>query len=158
MAFQQPLLLLHLMGMMLLVAGVGVSISCKAAALRSSSPRVIHELLQTAARSVRLLLMPGSYLLLFAGIWLVGESHGRYSMTDLWIAGAIAAWIALAVVEIRLHAPRGRAARELALALVADDAAASGELSDLIRSGRLATALDVVLLVLMVTLMVFKPG
>ena len=111
MALRQTFLLLHLIGMMLLVAGVGASIACKAAALRSSSPHVVHELLQIASRSVRLLSMPGSYLLLVTGLWLVQASHGGYSMTDPWIVGAITAWLASAVLGIRLHAPRSRAAR-----------------------------------------------
>jgi len=158
MILRQSLLLLHLMGMMLLVAGVGASIACKAAAARSSSPRVAHELLQTATRSIRMLSMPGSFLLLFAGLWLVHASHGWYSMTDPWIVGAIAAWIASAVVGIRLHAPRSRNSRRVALTLEAAGATTTGELGDLIRGGRFASALDVALLLLMVTLMVFKPG
>lgn len=158
MVLRQTLLLLHLTGLMLLVAGVGASIACKAAALRSPSPLVIHELLQTATRSVRVLSMPGSYLLLVTGLWLVQASHGGYSITAPWIVGAIAAWLASAVVGIWLHAPRSRAARQLALALAADGAAASNELGNLIRGGRLASTLDVTLLALMVTLMVFKPG
>ncbi|MCB0878673.1 MAG: DUF2269 family protein [Thermoleophilia bacterium] len=158
MVLRQSLLLLHLMGMMLLVAGVGASIACKAAALRSSSPQVIHELLRTASRSVRLLSMPGSYLLLLAGLGLVYRSHGWYSMSDAWIVGAIVAWLASAAVGIWLHAPRSRTARALASSLAADGAPASAELRDLIRGGRLASALDFALLLTMVTLMVFKPG
>lgn len=144
--------------MMLLVAGVGASIACKAAALRSSSPQVVHELLQTAMRSVRAVSMPGSFVLLASGLGLVHASNGWYSLTEPWIIGAIMAWLASAAVGMWLHAPRGRAARQLAGSLAADGAVVSDALVELIRGGRLATALDTALLALMVTLMVFKPG
>ena len=149
---------MHLMGMMLLVAGVGASVACKAAALRSSSPQAVHDLLQTATRSVHVLSIPGSFLLLFAGFGLVSASHGGYTTTEPWIVGAMGAWLASAAIGMLLHAPRGRAARQLARALADQGAAASDELADLIRGGRLVSALDMAVLLMMVALMVFKPG
>lgn len=159
MVMSHVLLFLHLVGMVLLVAGVASSTACKATALRSSSPQVICELLLTASRAARLLVLPGSFLLLFTGIWLVAGSNGSYVMTAPWIVGTIVAWLTLLVVEVALHAPRGRGAREFALALGADDAGVvPSELHHLIRGDCRIAGFDVLLLVLMVTLMVFKPG
>ena len=152
------LLFAHLAGLLLLVAGVGASIACKARAAREGSAAAVLALLETARASVSRIAMPGSLLLLAAGVGLVARSGGAWSYGEPWIVGAVALWLASAVVGVRLHAPRSRMARELAAELAAAGQPVTGRLRVAVRGGRAASALDVALLAGMVALMVFKPG
>lgn len=158
MSTYELLLLVHLGGLLLLVGGVGASIACKARAGREGSAAAIVALLETARVAVMRVAMPASFLLLVAGVGLVAASHGAYSLTEPWIVGAVALWIASAIVGARLHAPRTREALELARELAASDARVTGRLRAVIRGGRAASLLDVALLAGMVALMVVKPG
>lgn len=152
------LLFLHLGGVLALATGVGTSLACKSMAVRVGSPSAVLALLRTASVSVHKVAMPGSFVLLGAGIGLVLASHGAYEFHEPWILGAIALWIASAWVGVRMHAPRSRVARELAQELVDRGEVVTGRLRSAIRDGRPASVLDTVLLVGMVVLMVFKPG
>ncbi len=152
------LLFIHLGGVLALTAGVGASLACKSMAMRVGSPAAVLALLETARSAVKRLAMPGSVVLLAAGVGLVLDSNGVYELHEPWILGAIALWIASGFVGVRMHAPRSRAARELAVALDERGEPVTGRLRALIREGRPASLLDTALLVGMVALMVFKPG
>ncbi len=152
------LLFAHLGGLLALTAGVGTSLACKSMAMRVGSPWAVLALLRTASVAVHRCAMPGSLVLLAAGVGLVLVSHGAYRFHEPWIVGAILLWIASAFVGVRLHAPRSRAARELATQLAERGEPVTGRLRAIIRDGRPASVLDTLLLVGMVALMVFKPG
>lgn len=158
MTWYETFLFLHLGGLLLLTAGVGASLACKLAAGRAGSGAAVLALLQTANVAVRRCGMPGSFLLLASGIGLVGASKGAWSMAEPWIGGAVALWVASAVVGIKLHGPRSREARALAAELAEAGAPVTGRLRALVRGGLPASLLDTALLAGMVALMVFKPG
>jgi Predicted integral membrane protein (DUF2269) len=158
MTMRELFLFAHLTGLLALTAGVGASLACKLAAGRTGSAAAVLALLTTANGAVRRCAMPGSFLLLASGIGLVASSHGAWSMTEPWILGAIVLWFASAFVGIRLHAPRSRRARELAIELAVRRAPVTGQLRALVRDGMPASILDTALLGAMVALMVFKPG
>jgi hypothetical protein len=152
------LLFAHLAGLMLLVGGVGTSLACKVRAGREGSAAAVLALLETARVAVSRVAMPGSLVLIGAGVGLVAQSNGAWSITEPWIAGAMLLWVLSALVGVRLHAPRSREARALARELAAEGLPVTGRLRAVVRGGRAASGLDVALLVGMVALMVFKPG
>jgi hypothetical protein len=149
----------HLTGLMLLTGGVTVSIAAKALARRRDDPSVIHALWQLAHATVRRVAIPGSLLLLVAGGALVHLSHGAYSWSEPWIAGAVVFWVASALIGVFLHGPRSRAVRTTAAAEAAAGAdQASTTLRTHAQGGVLIGSIDAGLLIVMVALMVFKPG
>jgi hypothetical protein len=155
---REAFLFLHLTGLLALTGGVGASLACKLAAGRTGSAAAMLALLGTAQAAVRRCALPGSFLLLASGAGLVGVSNGAWSMGEPWIVGAVVLWVASAIVGARLHAPRSRAARELAAELAAADSPVTGRLRAIVRGGLPASLLDTALLAGMVALMVFKPG
>ena len=114
MSAYELLLFLHLIGVLALTAGVGASLACKSMSVRVDSPTAVLALLGTARAAVHRCAMPGSIVLLFAGVGLVLESNGVYELHEPWIVGAVVLWIGSAIVGVRMHAPRSRAARALA--------------------------------------------
>lgn len=157
MTLREALLFLHLGGALALAAGVGTSLACKSMAMRVGSPHAVLALLECASTAVKRVAMPASLVLLGAGVGLVAVSNGGYRIHEPWIIGAIVLWTASAVVGVKLHAPRSRAARELARTLIEHDERVTGRLRAIVREGRPASILDTALLVGMVALMVFKP-
>lgn len=149
----------HVIGLMLLTGGVSISIAAKALARRRDDPSTIHALWQLGYGAVRLVAMPGSLLLLLAGGALVHLSNGAYAWSEPWIAGAVAAWAASALIGIFVHGPRSRTVRAMASAEAATGSTtASATLRERAQGGVLAGGIDAALLVAMVALMVFKPG
>jgi len=158
MSVYELLLFVHLTGVLMLAAGVGASLACKSMAMRVGSPAAVLALLGTARGAVHRCAMPGSIVLLIAGVGLVLASNDVYELHEPWILGAIALWIASAFVGVRMHAPRSRAARDLATELHERGEPVTARLRAHIRDGRPASLLDTALLVGMVAVMVFKPG
>jgi hypothetical protein len=152
------LLFLHLIGVFALVSGVAGSIACRAVATRVGSSEAVLALLDGSSFAVRRVAMPGSLLVLAAGLGLVARSHGAWSLSDAWIAGAIVLWLASAVLGALVHAPRAKALRALAEPLAAAHEPVTGRLRAALHAGRGARLLDVALLAGMLALMVFKPG
>jgi uncharacterized membrane protein len=145
----------HLLGAFLLVGGMVVTGIAFEAARRGQTPLQIATLLGLA-RVGALLVVVGTLLVGGFGLWLVGLGGFGYA------AGWLDAALALLAVSIALGAIGGRRpkrARQLAVAEInARDA--SSELRRLLddRGARTLNYLAALLIVVIIALMVFKPG
>jgi uncharacterized membrane protein len=160
MAAEDWALFFHVLGALLLVAGVAVAGLCFEAARRRTEPREIA-LLLGVGRLGLVLVGPGSLLVLGFGLWLVRLGHWGYGAG--WVDAALALFAAMAVLGA-IGGQRPKRARLLAERLAREGAGESaGESAELraLLDDRVARALNdlsALLLVAIVVLMVFKPG
>ncbi|MEO6866464.1 MAG: DUF2269 family protein [Gaiellales bacterium] len=157
MHLRETLLFLHIGSVMVLAAAVGVSVYCKAIAIRTASATAARALLVAAGGAIRLLGLPASLVMILTGALLVQHANGAWRYDEPWIVGAMVLWLASAVVGARMHAPRSRAARAHLDKLETADEPVDDTLRQIVRSGRLASVLDTAFLAGMVAFMVFKP-
>lgn len=149
-------LLFHLLGALLLVAGVAVAGLCFEAARRRTEPGEIALLLGVGRVGV-LLVGPGLLLVLGFGLWLIRLGHWGYGAG--WVDAALALLVVMAVLGA-IGGQRPKRARLLAERLAREGAGESPELRALL-DDRVTRALNDVsglLLVAILVLMVFKPG
>jgi len=149
-------LFLHLMGVLLFVAGVVVAGVAFESARRREAPAEIALLLEQA-RWGALLAVGGVGLLFVCGLWLV-ELSDEVGFDTSWLDGALGLFV-LAVLLGSLAGRRPRQARELAERLAREGAAANPELRALLddRDSRLANYTSAALVLAILALMVFKP-
>lgn len=149
-------LLGHLLGAMLFVAGVVVAGTLFEVARRSQSPRDIAVLLGVTRVGVVLVAL-GGLMVPFFGLWLVhldGFSYGAG-----WISGALGLYV-LAMALGGLGGQRPKQARLLATELAERGEGVSAGLRELLddRLSRLANHASGLLILVIIVLMVYKPG
>lgn len=149
-------LFFHVLGALLLVAGVAVAGVCFEAARRRREPAEIALLLR-AGRVGVLLVGPGSLLVLAFGVWLV--HLGRFGFGAAWVGAALGLFVVMAVLGA-VGGQGPKRARLLAERLAAEGAGESPELRALLddRVARVLNYASGLLLVAILVLMVFKPG
>jgi len=150
-------LFFHLLGALVLVAGVTVAGVAFEAARRRERPDEIAILLGLTRAGV-LLVAIGAVTVLAFGLWLVGLEDD-IDFGTAWLSAALALFVLVLVVGA-LGGRRPKRARLLAERLARDGEPSTPELRALL-DDRLALALNylaAVLLVAILVLMVFKPG
>jgi uncharacterized membrane protein len=150
-------LLLHLVGVVLLFAGMAVAAVAEAGARRQQRPDVIAALLGLTRTGV-VLVAAGALIVVGGGLWLVEASNGLYSLGDAWIAASLGLLL-LAFVLGGLGGQRPKRARLLASRTAGepDELAELRTLLDDRRSRALNYAAALAVVAALV-LMVWKPG
>jgi uncharacterized membrane protein len=147
----------HLLGALLLVAGVTVAGVAFEAARRRSRPDQVAVLLGLTRVGVMLVVL-GSVLVLAFGLWLV-DLEDDIDFGTGWLSAALTLFVVVLVAGA-LGGQRPKRARKLAERLAQDGAPETPELRALL-DDRLALALNYLsaaLIVVILVLMVFKPG
>lgn len=148
-------LFLHLLGVLLFVAGIALAGVAFETARRHQRPAEIA-LLLGLARIGALLVVSGGFLLLVCGLWLVELEELGFGTG--WIDAAIGLFVG-ALLLGGVGGQRPKQARKLATQLAGEGAAASAELRSLLddRRSRAANYASAALVVAILALMVFKP-
>ena len=150
-------LLLHLLGVVLLFAGMAVAAVAEGSARRQERPREIGVLLGQARVGVAFV-AAGCVAILAGGFWLLSSSS-TYSLTDGWIiAGLVLLVLALALGAVGGQRPKR--ARLLAARLARESDVPSGELRALLddRASHWANYLAAAGVIAALLIMVWKPG
>jgi uncharacterized membrane protein len=148
-------LLLHLVGVLLFVAGIVLAGVAFEVGRRQEHPGEIALLLRLARVGVGLVAV-GSLLLGIFGLWLVHLGHFSYRAG--WVDDSIALYL-VALVLGALGGQRPKRARRLAAQLHAEHAQATEQLRDLL-SDRLSLAANygsLLAILAVLVLMVFRP-
>jgi len=150
------LLLIHLLGAFCFLSGSIVAGILHAAATRRDRPSEVA-LLLGLVRPMVAVVGAGSIVVLVFGVWLARDAG--YGVSDGWVVAAIALW----AVSNALAGPAGkslRQARELAERLAANGNHPSEELHRAVADRRalIFNYTSFLLLIVILVLMVFKPG
>jgi uncharacterized membrane protein len=153
---EEAVLFLHILGVLLFVAGIVVAGVAFETARRQSLQPAETALILRLARVGVLLVAPGALLLLAAGLWLVGLADVGFD--EGWVQAAIALFV-LAAVLGGYGGRRPREARELAERLSEEGRVAGVELHSLLNDprARAANYAAGLLVPVILALMVFKP-
>jgi uncharacterized membrane protein len=149
-------LFLHLLGVGVLFAGMGVAGAAHGAARRRERPSEIALLLRLARVGVALV-AAGGLVVLVAGLWLIEETGS--GLDNGWLAASLGIFL-IAFVLGGVGGQRPKRARLLAERLAAERDAPSDELSRLL-GDRIALALNyasAAAIVVVLLLMIWKPG
>jgi uncharacterized membrane protein len=114
----EVLLILHLVGAFLMVAGAGASTALAVRAATTTSTRVIAEATHLSRQVQFVVLVPGSIAVIVFGTWLA--AHLDRDLGEAWLSASYALWLiatALGPAVLGRHAQRVNAS---ALALIAD--------------------------------------
>jgi uncharacterized membrane protein len=150
-------LLIHLVGVVLLFAGMTVAGVAEAGARRQERPDLIAALLGLTRTGVALV-AAGAVIVVGGGLWLIEASNGAYSLGDGWIAASFGLLV-LAFAFGGLGGQRPKRARLLAGRSTGEP----GELHELraLLDDRLSRGLNyaaALAVVAALVLMVWKPG
>lgn len=150
-------LLLHLVGIVLLFAGMAIAAVAHEAARKRERPTEIAALLGPARVGV-LCVAVGVLCILAGGFWLVGSSDA-FSLGEGWILTALVLLV-LAIVLGAVGGQRPKQARLLATRLASEGDARSGELRTLLDDplARASNYLAAVAVIAALVIMVWKPG
>jgi uncharacterized membrane protein len=153
---QNIALFFHLLGAFSLIAGAVVASVGFEAARRRDSPAEIALLLGLTRIGV-LLVATGTLLVLVFGLWLVHLGHWGY--TAGWVDAALGLLVVVGVLGA-IGGQRPKQARKLATRLAAEHTPMTAELRALLhdRTTQAINYASAILLVVIVVLMVFKPG
>lgn len=152
------LLMLHLLGVFLLVAGSGSATVLGVAQGRTQSPKVMATLTRLSEISEWALIYPGMLLAIVFGSWLVDEAG--YGYGEGWIVTAYVIWVLANLIGLFFLSPATRRLRRRAEELVSEGVETSEELQRQAASpiiGVVAILEDVAVLAFLY-LMVAKPG
>ena len=152
------LLILHLLGVFLLVAGSGAATVVGIAQARTASTAIMAALARLSAISEWGLIYPGMVLAILFGSLLVDEAGYEYG--DGWIVAAYVLWVAIMLVGLLYLSPATIRLKRRARRLVTDGIEQSEELQRQAANplvGIAAVLLDVAVLAFLY-LMVAKPG
>ncbi len=149
-------LFLHLVGALLLVSGMAVAGAASETARRRSACGEIALLLGLSRIGVALV-GTGSLLVVGAGLWLV--DLGGFDLDSGWLVAAIALLVASFALGA-IGGQRPKQARRLATRLAAAGEQTSAELRGLLddRASRAANYGSALLILVILVLMVWKPG
>lgn len=150
------LLLIHLLGAFCFLSGSVVAGILHGAAMRRDKPSEVA-LLLGLVRPMVVVIAVGSIVVLVFGIWLAHDAG--YGVSEGWVVAAIALW----AVSGALAGPAGKSlrhARELAERLAADGNQPNEELNRAVSDRRalIFNYVSFALLIVILVLMVFKPG
>jgi uncharacterized membrane protein len=150
------LLFFHLLGAFCFFAGATVAGTLQLGALRRERPSEILVLLRLTRVGVLLVLLGAAMTLAFG---MALASHRGYGMTPGWIQAALGLWVA-SIVLGAIGGRTARKARYLAERLAAQGDNVSEELRALVahRPSLWLSYLSGILIVVIVVLMVWKPG
>jgi uncharacterized membrane protein len=148
-------LFFHLLGALLLVAGIALAGVAFEAARAREQPAEIA-LLLALTRIAVVLVLAGAALVLGFGLWLVHLEGLDYGTG--WIAGALGLYVVMLTLG-SLGGQRPKRARRLATELAAQRASVTPELRALLddRVSRAANCASAVAVLAILVLMVFKP-
>ena len=148
-------LVFHLLGVMMLVAGIVLAGVAFEAARRRRQPAEIA-LLVSITRTGVLLVALGTLLIAAFGLWLV--QLGSWGYGSGWVDASIGLYLA-ALVLGGVGGQRPKRARRLASVLAEQRAPVSGELRALLDDAvsRVANYVSLALILAIVVIMVFKP-
>lgn len=152
------LLVLHLVGVFLLVAGSGAATVLGIAQTRTSETRVMATLSRLSGIAEWGLIYPGLVVAIAFGSWLVDEAG--YDFGDAWLTAAYILWVAAALAGLLVLSPATRRLRRRADEFVAEGVATSEELRAQAAAplvGILAVLEDLAIIAFLY-LMVAKPG
>lgn len=152
------LLIAHLVGVFLLVAGSGAATVLGIAQGRTQSPKVMASLARLSEISERVLIYPGFLLAIVFGSWLVDEAGYDYDAG--WIITAYVLWALAMFLGLLYLSPATKRLRRRAEELVAEGVESSEELQRHAGSPIFAAAamLENVAVFAFLYLMVAKPG
>ena len=151
-------LLLHLVGVVLLFAGMTVAAVAAAGARKRERAAEIAALLSITRTGVALV-AAGGFSIVASGLWLIEASDGLYSLGDGWIAGALGLLV-LGFVLGALGGQKPKQARLLAVRLAKEGSESPEDLRRLL-SDPVARALNyaaALAVVAALVVMVWKPG
>jgi uncharacterized membrane protein len=150
------LLLFHVLGAFLIVAGSIVAAILQLAAVRRTRPSEVLLLLGLIRPAV-VAIGIGAILTLGLGLWLADDAG--YGIGDEWVVAAIALWVVANALGGASGKPIGRAA-ELAQRLAEDGDQPSAELHRAVADRRafVLSYLSFAAVMAILVLMVFKPG
>jgi uncharacterized membrane protein len=150
------LLLFHVLGAFLIVAGSIVAAILQLAAVRRTRPSEVLLLLGLIRPAVAAIGI-GAILTLGLGLWLADDAG--YGIGDEWVVASIALWVVANALGGAGGRPVGRAA-ELAQRLAEDGDEASAELHRAVADRRafVLSYLSFAAVIAILVLMVFKPG
>jgi uncharacterized membrane protein len=150
------LLLFHVLGAFLIVAGSIVAAILQLAAVRRTRPSEVLLLLGLIRPAV-VAIGIGAILTLGLGLWLADDAG--YGIGDEWVVASIALWVVANALGGAGGKPLGRAA-ELAQRLAEDGDQPSAELHRAVADRRafVLSYLSFAAVIAILVLMVFKPG
>jgi uncharacterized membrane protein len=151
-------LFLHLLGVMMLAGGSAAATVLGIAASRTNATRLIERYTHFSALSDRTMIVPGSVLLLAAGLWLVSETG--YGYGDGWLIAAYVLFALALAIGMFALGPHGSRVNAQAKELVAAGTEESDELQRVAAAPTMALLgmLENVLIVVFLWLMIAKPG
>jgi uncharacterized membrane protein len=152
------LLIAHLLGVFLLVAGSGAATVLGIAQGRTDSPRVMATLARLSEIAEYVLIYPGMVLALLFGSWLVDEAG--YDYGDSWIVTAYVVWALAILAGLFFLTPATRRLRRRAEELVSEGTETSEQLKRQAGSPivGIVAMLENVAVIVFLYLMVSKPG
>ncbi len=148
------LLIAHILGAFLMVAGAGITTAAAIMAGRAKTPAEIVTWLDLQRVSETFITTPGAVIALLFGSWLVSEAGFEFS--EAWLSAAYTLWLVAMALDHGVFLPFVRKTRAKAAAATATVAALQADLASP-RARVAGIALDASLLAFLV-LMVLRPG
>ena len=148
------LLIAHILGAFLMVAGAAITTSAALMAGRAKTPAEVVTWLDLQRVSETFINTPGAVIALLFGSWLVSEAGFEFS--EPWLSAAYTLWLVAMALDHGVFLPFVRKTRAKAAAATATVVALQADLASP-RARIVGLALDAALLVFLV-LMVTRPG
>ena len=155
---REILLILHLIGAFLLVAGTGAETALGIRAATSTSTRVIAAATEASRAITNFVVMPGSLFVVVFGTWLA--LHLDHDFSEAWLSAAYLLWIGMAVLGTLVLGRHAKRVHGSALVLIA----AGVEESETLRAEanetlpKLVRMLMNLFIIAFIYLMVAQPG
>lgn len=157
-SLREALLILHILGAFLIVAGAGTSTVLGIAGGRTISTRQLGMAASLQLAAERFVIVPGALLAIVFGSWLVGE--GGHDFGAAWVSASYVLWVIALGLGTGVLVPHARRVRDAAARLVAEGVEESDALRaefDTPRARGVGMLLNVIILVFLY-LMVARPG
>lgn len=114
---REVLLILHLIGAFLLVAGAGAETALGMRAATSTSTRVIAAATEASRAILNFAIMPGSLIVIVFGTWLA--LHLDRDFSEAWLSAAYVLWIGMVVLGNLVLGRHAKRVHGSALVLIA---------------------------------------
>ena len=156
---QALMLIVHIVGAFMIVAGVGAETALGVLSGRTRSARMIAAMTQAQVAIERFLIIPGALIVIVFGTWLVAR-FDLYDFGDFWLVAAYVLWFLAMGIGGGILTRHAKRVNARAQALIAQGVEESEELrqeADTAQAKLFGMLLNV-FLVAYVYLMVWKPG